>query len=70
MSIDINVGRDLCIGSGTCLRLAPGVFALDADEVATIQEPHAADIDKPRLAAEACPTGAITIAEPPHDARA
>jgi len=70
MNIDINVDRDLCIGSGTCLRLAPGVFALDEDEVATIQEPGAADIDKLRLAAEVCPTGAIRIAEPPHEAHA
>ena len=68
MSFDIHVDRYLCIGSGTCVRPAPGVFALDADEGATIQEPGAADIDKPRHAAEACPTGAITTAEPPHDA--
>jgi ferredoxin len=68
MNIDINVDHDLCIGSGTCLRLAPGGFALDEDGVATIQEPGAADIDKLRLAAEARPTGAITIAEAPHDA--
>jgi ferredoxin len=70
MSIDINVDRDLCIGSGTCLRLAPGVFALDDDEVATIQDARAANIDKLRLAADACPTRAITIAERPGEARA
>ena len=68
MNIDLNVDRDLCIGSGTCLRLATGVFALDEDEAATIQEPGAAGIDKLRLAAEAFPAGAITIAAPPHDA--
>ncbi len=70
MSININVDPDLCIGSGTCLRLAPGVFALDDDEIATIQDARAANTDKLRLAADACPTRAITIAERPGDAHA
>jgi ferredoxin len=69
MSIDINVDRDLCIGSGTCLRLAPGVFALAGDEVAMVLEPGAADISMLRLGADACPTRAIAIAESPGDPR-
>jgi ferredoxin len=64
LSIEIYVDRDLCIGSATCIRLAPGVFALDDDEVATVRDPGAAGADKLRLAAEACPTSAITIAGP------
>jgi ferredoxin len=65
--MSIHVDRDLCIGSGTCLRLAPGVFALDEDEISVVVAPEAADIGKLRLAAEACPTEAIRIGE--SDAR-
>ena len=68
MTIHVDVDRDLCIGSGSCVRLAPGVFALDEDEVSVVLNPDAADISKLRLAAEACPTEAIRIGEPPSDA--
>jgi ferredoxin len=69
MTIHVDVDRDLCIGSGTCVRLAPGVFALDEEEISVVVDPQAADISKLRLAAEGCPTEAIRIAEPPSDAR-
>jgi ferredoxin len=68
MTIHVDVDRDLCIGSGTCLRLAPGAFALDEDEIAVPVNPDA-DLGKLQLAAEACPTEAIQIGEPPSDAR-
>ena len=61
MSIEIDVDRDLCIGSATCVRLAPGVFVLDDDEIATVRDPSAVGGDKLRLAADACPTAAIAI---------
>lgn len=63
MSIDVKIDRDLCIGSGTCARLAPGAFELDAEELAMVMDPAAVDVDKLRLAANACPTGAITLVE-------
>ena len=43
MTSDVDVDRDLCIGSGTCVRLAPGVFALDDEEISVVVDPHAAD---------------------------
>jgi ferredoxin len=69
MSIHVGVDRDLCIGSGTCVRLAPGVFALDEEEISVVLNPDAVEIGKLRLAAEACPTEAIRIGEPASDAR-
>jgi hypothetical protein len=45
------------------------VFALDEEEISVVLNPDAADISKLRLAAEACPTEAIRIGEPPSDAR-
>jgi ferredoxin len=70
MSIEIDVDRDLCIGSATCVRLAPGVFALDEDEIATVKDPSAVAADTLRLAVDACPTSAITIGGPQGDQRA
>jgi ferredoxin len=69
MSIHVDVDRDLCIGSGTCVRLAPGVFALDDEEISIVLDREVADISRLRLTAEACPTEAIRIDEPPGDAR-
>jgi ferredoxin len=69
MSIHVDVDWDLCIGSGTCVRLAPGAFALDEEEISVVVDPDAADIGKLRLAADACPTEAIRIGEPRSDAR-
>jgi ferredoxin len=70
MSVEIDVDRDLCIGSATCVRLAPGAFALDDDEIATVQDVGGVGIDKLRLAADACPTRAIMLAERPDGDRA
>jgi ferredoxin len=67
MSIEIDVDRELCIGSATCVRLAPGAFALDDEEIATVQDADAVGVEKLRLAADACPTSAITIGGRPAD---
>jgi ferredoxin len=61
MSAHVEIDRDLCIGSGTCVRLAPAVFALDGEEIAIVLDPEAADPAKLQLAADACPTEAIRI---------
>lgn len=50
-----------CIGSGACVRLAPGAFALDGDGVARLVDLGAADEAQLRLAERSCPTGAIVI---------
>jgi ferredoxin len=64
MSIRVEIERDLCIGSGTCVRLAPAVFALDDEEIAVVLDPEALDVSKLQLAADACPTEAIRIGDP------
>lgn len=63
MSVRVNIDRSLCIGSGTCVRLARGAFELDEEEIATPLAPEAVNVSKLRLAAEACPTQAITVVE-------
>jgi ferredoxin len=63
MNLHVDVDRELCIGSGTCVRLAPRAFALDDEEISVVVDPEAAGEDKLRLAAEACPTEAIRIVD-------
>jgi ferredoxin len=64
MSMRVEIDRDLCIGSGTCARLAPAVFALDDEEIAVVLDPEGVDPGKLQLAADACPTEAIRIGDP------
>jgi ferredoxin len=65
VSLHVTVDPELCIGSGSCVHLAPGAFALDDDGVADAISPDAATEDQLRLAARSCPTGAITVREEP-----
>lgn len=60
--LKVEVEADLCIGSGDCARLAPGVFEL-VDDVAVVRDPESADEDTVRRAERSCPTGAITVRE-------
>jgi ferredoxin len=53
-----------CIGSGSCVRLAAGTFAMGADGVAYVTDPEGATLEKLRLAERSCPTGAIFIEQP------
>jgi len=55
------IDRTLCIGSGTCEALAPGLFRVGDDGIAEL---ISGDVD-PATAEEAvrsCPSGAISIA--------
>ena len=63
MTMDVFVDPELCIGSASCIRLAPGAFELDDDGVADVVDPGAAPEDQLRAAARSCPTGAITVDE-------
>jgi len=61
MAVDIELQRDLCMGSGNCSFWAPGVFDLDDDGVVVVLDPTAADDEKIILAAQGCPTQAIIV---------
>ncbi|MDX3224828.1 ferredoxin [Streptomyces sp. ME19-01-6] len=57
----VEVDRDVCIGSGLCVSAAPGGFRLDA---ARQSHPVAAETDASEAvltAAEGCPVEAIAI---------
>jgi ferredoxin len=60
-SIEIEIDREKCMGSGNCSYWAPGVFDLDEDGIAVVIGDPAGHVDRVELAAEHCPTAAITI---------
>ena len=61
MSLSIEINRDVCMGSGNCSFWAPGVFDLDDDGVAIVIDAAGESEDKIILAAQGCPTQAITV---------
>jgi ferredoxin len=63
----VTIDPELCIGSGTCVHLAPGAFALDDDGVADAIDPDAVPDDRLHRAARSCPTGAISVEKPAPD---
>lgn len=63
MTLDVRVERARCIGSKCCTHAAPGTFRLGRDNVATVVDPDGEPPDVVRLAAEECPTGAITVTD-------
>ncbi len=59
--IEIEIDRDVCMGSGNCVFTAPGVFELDDDSIARVVDPNAAPTDAVVTAARQCPTHAICV---------
>jgi len=61
VALDITVDPELCMGSGNCSFWAPGVFELDDDGIAQVVDVAAQPADKVILAAQGCPTQAISV---------
>ncbi|MFH0988014.1 MAG: ferredoxin [Parcubacteria group bacterium] len=58
----VNVNKDLCIGCGTCVALAPDVFKLGADGKAEVFDGDLTGKEaQANQAAEACPVRAISV---------
>ncbi len=55
------VDRDLCIGVGNCVAVAPAVFELDAENKAVFLDAATVNREKLMQAAESCPVNAIII---------
>jgi ferredoxin len=63
VALRIQVDRDRCMGSGNCSFHAPSTFDLDDDLKAVVVDVDGDPPAKLRLAAEACPTGALRVTE-------
>ncbi len=61
MTLEVDIDRDVCMGSGNCVYEAPGVFDLDGDSVAFVLDPGAVPEDAVLSAARKCPTTAISV---------
>ena len=61
MALSIEINREVCMGSGNCSFWAPAVFDLDDDGVAIVIDAVGDTEDKVILAAQGCPTQAITV---------
>ncbi len=61
VTLEISIDREVCMGSGNCSFWAPAVFDLDDDGVAIVIDPGGAPEDKIILAAQGCPTQAISL---------
>jgi ferredoxin len=61
MDLEVEIDRDVCMGSGNCVYEAPGVFDLDEDSVAFVVDLTGSPEDRIVAAARKCPTNAITI---------
>ena len=57
----VRVERELCIGAGNCVALAPTVFEFDEENKATVLDPSSVDDDTLLEAAESCPENAIIV---------
>ena len=57
----VRVDRDLCIGAGNCVALAPTVFALDESNKAVVLDPGTVDDDTLIETAESCPEKAVIV---------
>ncbi|HVU60164.1 MAG TPA: ferredoxin [Mycobacteriales bacterium] len=58
---EIVVDRDACMGSGTCVALAPSTFAQDAEIRAVVIDPTGDDLVTIEEAVNACPMGALSL---------
>jgi len=59
--VKVRIDRDLCLGVGNCVAIAPTVFKLDNENKAVVLTPSSVDNDKLLEAAESCPENAIII---------
>ena len=50
-----------CCGSGQCREIAPGAFAMDSKNKATVIDPESETPEKILEAAESCPCTAIVL---------
>jgi ferredoxin len=59
----VEVNRDVCVGSGYCLRIAPTVFDIDETGLAVVLAAHptGAQADTAREAESSCPSLAISV---------
>jgi ferredoxin len=59
--LKVRIDRNLCIGLGNCVAVAPTVFKLDKSNKAVVIKQESVDEDTLMSAAESCPENAVII---------
>jgi ferredoxin len=59
--LHIDIDRELCLGAQNCKHIAPAVFAIDDEGLATVISHDAVHHDAVAAAVESCPAGAIAL---------
>lgn len=59
----VSVINNKCISAGSCIAVAPGVFAFDEKKIAQVISQDGDDDDMKLLAAQSCPTNAIIVVD-------
>ena len=57
----VKVDRELCIGVGNCVAIAPTVFKLDDQNKAVVLDPGSVNEETLMEAARSCPENAIIL---------
>jgi ferredoxin len=57
----VKVDRELCIGVGNCMAIAPTVFKLDDQNKAVVLDPGSVNEETLMEAARSCPENAIIL---------
>jgi ferredoxin len=57
----VTVDGDVCMGSATCVSLAPNTFRIGDENVSLVIDPGGDPLGDVLAAEEACPTEAITV---------
>jgi ferredoxin len=61
VDLEVDIDRDVCMGSGNCTYEAPDVFALDDDGVSSVVRAVDETEEKVIVAARKCPARAISV---------
>ena len=61
MGLEVEIDRDVCMGSGNCMYEAPGAFDLDDDSISFVVDVTGVPEERIVAAARKCPTHAITV---------
>jgi ferredoxin len=61
MGLEVEIDRDMCMGSGNCVYEAPGAFDLDEDSISFVVDVAGASEEQILEAARKCPSHAITV---------
>jgi ferredoxin len=62
--LTVRIDREMCIGSGNCIKVAPDLFELD-DSSVCIFTPAAESVPRPKVldACEVCPVQALIVTD-------